>query len=374
MKFKTAIAGMSLLLAAGWIYAETTDEALNAAYKKALASNHDGELQWTELHWIAYRDAEANLQAWIAGKSSPDEAARESSLNETTRRRTTELLQTAAGKPGDISPDNTPVSPANAGQGLSAADAYAALRSKVIAQNNADLISALILSQKAWLDFSELQGAGSEEAMRLKDLLADAKLLNIDLGKIPPEPDQDGLDRNTEVSPDHLLRIEQTGDHSAWVISNQTGARAQLPLAADEANVGRGQPTVEVSEFSISPDGRWIFRTQKFYHGMCGAYLYERASGLNYKAATDRPLDLPAWEYFGKMSHMKDATEGGVVNFVAWKNGRLRISLNASSHLTFGDVDDWRVDYDPETKSFSVPDNLKESDRKAFDPSSQRNN
>jgi hypothetical protein len=106
---------------------------------------------------------------------------------------------------------------------------------------------------------------------------------------------------------------------------------------------------------------------------MCGAYLYKRVSGLDYAKATDRPIDILAWQFFHIKNGGEPSTfnESGVIRFVAWGSHTLRMSLNASTRLTFGNVDDWEVDYDLATGRFSVPSGLREHDRQAFNPSSQ---
>jgi uncharacterized protein YecT (DUF1311 family) len=380
---------LSLSLSA-LVLAESQDDQLNAAYHEALASKKlDPEsLKWIELHWIPFRDAEANLQAWISGKSLPDEAARQASIEHSTKVRLADLIHVAAdGKSADLS--------VNYSTGdLAVAEAYSSLRQQVLAKNNPHLTAALISDQKAWLEFSELQAdydggisspgkpdemraasAARLNGLRLSQLKADANALGISLAAPQPangdEPDI-GIDRNTEVSPDDMIRIEQDDQNEnnvqAWIISNTTGERALLPMKNDEADTGRDKPTVSISEFAISPDHRWIFRTQKFYHGMCGAYLYQQISGLQYKAATEKPLDMLAWNFFKKAAPADnvDVTEGGVVNFSSWGHDYLRISLNASERLTFGNVNDWLVDYNLRARTFSVSAELKEHDRRSF--------
>jgi len=400
MKITTGIFALILVLnCAITVHADNLDEQLNAAYQKALATLEskkvgDAEiLKWTELHWITYRDAEADLQAWLAGKSAPDKAARKMSLAQSTQTRLTELQHIVKdGTSGDYNAED-PVT----------AHAYATLRQAIIAKRNPELTAALILDQRAWLYFSDLQVGDDgyfplhqdqgQNALgnslparrvqsRLVQLQADASILGVDISQPPSDADtakETGLDRDTEISPDHILRIEQTysGDPygPSWVVqscvvSNKTEQRALLPEPEEEATTGngRGKPTVLISEYAISPDKRWIFRTQKFYHGMCGAYLYERTSGLNYELATQEPFDILAWKSFKKITQVDvpDVTQGGVVKFAAWGSGSLRISLNASKRLTFADVNNWLVDFDLKTKMFSVPADIQEHDHKAF--------
>ncbi len=373
------------------------DAALNQAYQAAVASKKiDPEsLKWTELQWITYRDAEAELQAKLTGGSKPDDAARVTSLQAITAVRIAELQHLAKdGTSADLAEGRL--------EEAGVANAYATLRKAAIASHDPDLIAAVIADQKAWLAFSGLvadydgyvPGHGSDpekrrmsavrlDQLRLAQLEADLSRLGVH--EDAPDPTQETTsptnDRMTEVSPDHLLRIEQTNDATgttngfspmtSWIISNRTGEREVLPLKDDETGIGRGNPTVAESEYAISPDGQWIFRTQKFYHGMDGAYLYKRATGLHYTKATARPLDILVWEFFQATTHVAatDTTNGGVIRFVAWEPHALRISLNASERLTFANVNNWVADYDLTTGKFSVPADAAAHDAKAFDAS-----
>jgi uncharacterized protein YecT (DUF1311 family) len=382
-------------------FAQIPNAVLNDAYRSALHSSHvDPEfLKWTEIHWITYRDAEADLQGRLAGGGKIDLAAKDGSLKISTELRIQELLHLAKdGFSGDLSDGAT-------NQATDAvADAYRNLRMEAQAKGDPLLMSAVIADQKAWFVFSDLQADydgyrpnhteedsnhNRQMSMLRMDRLRLAQLQNA-LSKLgisakasatpagPVTMDQD--DRSTELSPDGSIRIEQsdgaitaddTGQTSApaWVVSNKTGQREKLPLD-DEKGVGRGNPTVAISEYAISPDDQWIFRTQKFYHGMCGAYLYRRVSDLKYEKATLAPLDIMAWKFFqGHAKGFADTSQGGVVNFVKWRSTALRISLNASDRLTFGNVGDWQVDYDLKTGSFSIPADQIEHDRQAVDES-----
>jgi uncharacterized protein YecT (DUF1311 family) len=362
------------------LQAEDQDSTLNKAYQAALARkmiNVDFFKQ-TELRWIAYRDAEADLQARISGGQKPDEAAREASRKESTEIRTKELLHLAKdGLSGD--PTNGPL------EEEAIENAYATLRKTVIATHDPNLISAVISDQKAWAAFSDLQadydGPGPSDSNAENRRITHVRLdqlrlaqLQSDLLKLGVHEKDTGDAQNdspvvndqlTEVSPDHSMRIEQTDDtagdingyptsETSWVISNQTGQREILPTKDYEVGVGRGNPTVAVSEYSISPDSQYIFRTQKFYHGMNGAYLYKKVAGLHYAKATARPMDILAWQFFQTKTHA-DSSQGGVIRFVAWGPHSLRISLNASERLTFADVNDWELEYDLTTAAFSVP-------------------
>jgi uncharacterized protein YecT (DUF1311 family) len=378
------------------LYAEDQDAALNKAYQDALSRKMSNPefLKQTELSWIAYRDAEADLQAILSGGSRPDETAREASKKASTEIRTEELHHLAKDglsgerKDGQLEED-------------AVENTYAALRKTAIARRNSDLIAAVITDQKTWISFSDLQadydGPGSTDGDAENRRIAHVRLDQLRLAQLQADLLRMGVqqketrdaqndspsvnDRLTEVSPDHSMRIEQTDDtagmvndsptsETSWVISNETGQREILPTKDDEVGVGRGNPTVAVSEYSISSDSHYIFRTQKFYHGMNGAYLYKRVADLHYTKATARPIDILAWQFFQNKTGM-DSSRGGVIRFVAWGPHALRISLNASQRLTFADVNDWVVEYNLTTGKFLIPPDEIGHDTQAFKASNQ---
>jgi len=354
------------------LHADSLDDQLNKAYKLALKSKKlDPEyLNWIEVHWIPYRDAEADLQAVIAGNGEAGEMARKDSLAETTQARLNELQHIAKdGKSADF-PSTAPPGPNPTVDQL-----YGSLRSAVLAKKDAQLTAALILDQKTWDSFSTLQSdydgfkspehpGGDDDVssvrflkLRVAQLQSYAKKLGVDISNISHDPAK-YYETDTEVSPDHMLRIEQIyldeDTTQPWVVSNKTEERAILPVSEDEAKTGRDKPSVSTSDFEISPDEQWIFRDQKFYRCKNGAYLYEKVSGLNYKSATKEPLDILAWHYFEKVTGIEVDSENGIVRFVAWKPGSLRISLG-----------DWLVDFDLKKKTFFIPEDIKAHDRKA---------
>ncbi len=369
---------------------DTSDSTLNAVYRETLKnpSITPDFLRWTETKWIAYRDAEANLDATIKGGMPTDEVARKASLQKRTEIRIAELRHLAKDRfSGDLPPDSAP------DEDSQVEAAYSDLRNAVTLRHDPELIAAVIEDQKAWGIFSQLQAdydgfrPGPSrvdenrqneirrrailrmDILRLAQLQADLSALAIS-GAVTvapsPAPVQDD-DRNTTLSPDNSIRIEQVNGTSK-VYSNKTGESRDLPKTADELGTGRDKPTVEISEYAISPDNAWIFRTQKFYHGMCGAYLYKRTEGLEYDFATKEPLDALAWKFFQKEVHGDglDVSQGGVVRGDFKTADDLRLSLNAAERLTFADVNDWEVDYNLTNGTFSVPAEVTEHDHEAF--------
>ena len=369
---------------------DDSDSTLNVVYRETLKSPYitPDYLKWTETKWITYRDSEANLQATIKEKTPPDEEARKALLQSATEVRIAELRHlTKDGFSGDLPASSAP------DQASLVDAAYTNLRNAATLRHNPNLIAAVIEDQKAWDTFSQLQAdydgmkAGPAsvdedhqneirrrailrmDILRLAQLQADLAVLGI-TGAATIAPSSASVqddDSNTTVSPDKSIRVEQINGTS-WVYSNRVGESRALPQTADELGAGRGKPTVEISEYFISPDNKWILRTQKFYHGMCGAYLYKRTEGLKYKFATKEPLDALAWTFFQRDVHgdSLDVTQGGVVRGYFKTKDDLRLSLNAAERLTFADVDDWDVDYNLKTGTFSIPAEAQEHDRDAF--------
>jgi|GEM_PF-3707959 len=395
-----------LLTASGLPLCASTQDAdsqLNAAYRAAIAAKKVDPVfvQWTEVHWIAYRDAEANLQACIAGGGPRGNAAYKTSIDRTTRLRTTELEHIAKdGTSADLFANSRAesfnVDTAHHAE-AKVALAYADLRAAAIAKKNPDLIAAFIQSQQAWLAFSNLQAdydmpdtnPGSQggedirehfraasknrqDELRLVSLQADAAAIGITL---PPEDSANSdtpsidLDTYTAISPDHLLRIEQVsrGDDGSgnwesldsWIISNVTGQRTLLPPSRCHPG---DAPDIDLLEYTISPDQRWVAGMQKIYHGLTHAYLFERvpSHGLDYKPATREALDILAWKFFEKVTGKKisNVEEGGVVNSLTWEHGALRIKMSAQDRS----ADYWIVDYNLKTQKFSIPAELKQHD------------
>jgi hypothetical protein len=399
-----------LALSAGPVRPDSVDDQLNAAYKKVLTRpdvDPDG-LKWLETQWIAYRDAEANFEAHCAGAAKPNEEARQAALANLTLVRLRQLTHLAQNGQFDDLPSGTYRGTDAVPGGLEphfeslSSGTYAVIRREMIALRQPALIATLIQSEKTWDAFAQVQADNegikdtrnsTDEAvtaqrnismwhldlLRLNDLQHDASLIPLPITRsdlLTAEGDTTDLDNSTTVSPDGTLRIEQPSQSESWVISNLTDERFRLEELDHDAhtNTANAQMT---SEYFFSPDNRWILRTQKIYHGLDGAYLYERVSPskLTFKPATRQPLDVLAWKFFQGATKCTpfDFTQGGVVNFVSWKPGFLRLSLNASERLTFANVDDFVVAYDLKMGQFSIPPGLESHDRQASSQSPSEN-
>ncbi len=377
--------------------ASLEEEIKSATHEVVQRKDSDAyEFDWLRQRWVKYRDAEAALEAWSAGRNKPDEAARAQCVQRLDRAWLKDLRTIAAtGDFADIKPgsnqgaDETPAGPDPKNDPpLNAI--YTALREQVIATKRPRLIAALIQSESAWLWYAELQADGEgyvkggvkrrrNLAMadlgrrRIKELQHVADTLGFSLPPNPVADQFEGIDRDTVVSPDNRLRIEQATP-DVWVVSNETNLRARLPEYAhgdDHTQIGMS------SDFAFSPGNQWILRTQKIYHLEDGAYLYKRLprTVVGYERATSEPLDILAWEFFQKAAQTPffDPSAGGVVKFHSWKPGAVQLSLNSRLLPSpIKEVADFIVEYDLRKGTFSIPKDLQYHDRNAVQREGRR--
>jgi hypothetical protein len=163
----------------------------------------------------------------------------------------------------------------------------------------------------------------------------------------------------TEIatSPRKHFKIEQwtksaaDGDeYQTWLVSPVDPTQhTRLPEIAGSDHVGFA------SEFSISPEEAWLFRSQKRAHGVGGAYLYAHADGLRYVPAKTARLDLLVERLFARAVGVKlgDDAEGGIVEYGAWSGKRLIVTLRGNDIAGY-DVVDWHCTVDLATGGVSV--------------------
>ena len=394
-------ATLALLGASLRLEAKDDDEELNQAYGeavKAMKGNAErkGELKSVQQAWIAYRDAQADFEAWFQGGKAP----REEAMEHLTMARTDELRHIAK---NGVSRDL----PAAADETAAGDEAtvYADLRGRITASHNAEWIVGYIKAEQAWNTFADRQSAfdGSaggakheqDESDKREQIAASllkrsrAGLLKrmSEWGGFPPavaagakEEEQPADDSTTCFSPRKNFRIEQIssakgeddeGRVEIWVVSNETSKRVRLPevqIRSDETSGDIGFP----SSFSFSPDEHWIFRTQKIVSGVGAGYLYERKApdALEFNPVGKGRWDSMAWRFFAKTAGYKasedELAEMGVIRAEAWRNGKLRINLSAKELSDGKQVGGWRADYDLAKKSFEVPPELQASNRAAI--------
>jgi uncharacterized protein YecT (DUF1311 family) len=142
--------------------AQNSDTQLNAIYQEIIAAKkvNPDTLKTVQLRWIAYRDAQAELDAWGAGKTAPDEAARKASLERTTEERIVELQHIAQdGTSGDLP------SPASGSEKEELTRAYAGLVQAIGTNQLPGVLTAFMPAQQAWLNFSIAQAKLDEQSL-----------------------------------------------------------------------------------------------------------------------------------------------------------------------------------------------------------------
>jgi len=77
-------------------------------------------------------------------------------------------------------------------------------------------------------------------------------------------------------------------------------------------------------EFAISPDGQWIFASQKLWHTAGVGYLFRRRAGLDFVTASTIRFDEAAWRFYvqkygNKSSKLPTLSDGQrIIDFVSW--------------------------------------------------------
>ena len=99
--------------------------------------------------------------------------------------------------------------------------------------------------------------------------------------------------------------------------------------------------------------------TGKLYHGLAGAWLFRRIpeDNLRFELLPGLPLYRLAWDYFQTVTGIPAGgtdPKHGIIDFVAWRPGKLRVSLRG--YLEAVGVSDWTAEYDLVTRTFSIPE------------------
>jgi len=119
---------------------------------------------------------------------------------------------------------------------------------------------------------------------------------------------------------------EESEGWDAWVLE---GADKRLlpPQAIRESNgelLDYSNKLPYKPEFAISPDGQWIFASQKLWHSAGVGYLFRRKSGLEFTPASAGRFDEVAWRHYvqkfgskaAKLSTLSDGQR--IIDFVSW--------------------------------------------------------
>jgi uncharacterized protein YecT (DUF1311 family) len=357
---------------------ESADSELNRVYENII-KGHNGDadyildLRKSERAWLNFRDARADLEARIVGKTKPNELTQNGVIDRLTVARRNELSHLSVdGLPFDVSSLS-----GTDEWGTKVETQYNYYRGKVI-QQFTNLTGPWILAQKAWLayrnnTFSFVQNHGSGDKSQLSMLVSDhvAEMhwndlnnLATQLGLSHYQPDQgdsvtDWRDDLTVLSAKQDLRVEFTDYETPVAIANADNSRQQLA----DANPGDPSKTdTYSSDIFISPDSRWILQITWRTHGnreprYSNAFLYE------VKQIT--PLHLQrypsAGESFGELAkrHFQvPANSYADIYFVDWQPEKLLFDFTVRPDVephVGNDGIDWKCEFDLQKSRFSSP-------------------
>ena len=165
---------------------------------------------------------------------------------------------------------------------------------------------------------------------------------------------QGGSPDQTTRSPRGDFRIEQfqtNQGESAWVVSARQRTHLGASQPPDHINPANVSFT---TDFAISPNEQYIFGAQKYVRSVGLAYLYRRASGLNYRPATTLRFDEAAWRYFHRQrpqDTVPTIDDGGrIVDFVSWSRDSRHLHIQLRGHISAY----WLADYDTLTGQFRL--------------------
>ena len=143
--------------------------------------------------------------------------------------------------------------------------------------------------------------------------------------------------------------------YETWMASASGGAMRlpEIKLTGDYAGNDSGSIGF-ASTFCFSPDGQYLFRSQKIVHGVAGAYLYQHAGGLNYQVLVS-DLYIQASDFFTQTSKLEWENGTGIVEFSAWgTDDNLVLSLRGYSKGKTFAIMGWHCSYSPGNSQFIV--------------------
>jgi uncharacterized protein YecT (DUF1311 family) len=374
------LAGLTFTGPMACLYAaESADSELNAVYGGLIKGHSNNptfveDLRGFERAWIIYRDARADLEAWVAGKEQPDETARRAMVDELTAAQVQELKQIAA----NGSPFATSELSQNDDWWNKAATLYNYYRGQVVERSNR-LIGPWILAEQIRLKYlgtviGFVQKHGAGDKLQFSALVTDhlAELhwneLNqlaqrIGLNLVTPEGISadsvtDWRDDLTVLSAKQDLRVEFTDYERPVAIANADGSRQELA----NANPGdTSKMNTYSSDVFISPDSHWILQITSRAHANREA---RQRDAFLYEVTQLTPLHLravPAGNSFGDLAkkHFTTGTNSYAdINFVGWKPNTLvyayTVRPDVEPHLG-NDGIDWQCEFDLKTDKFSNP-------------------
>ncbi|MFY9986840.1 MAG: lysozyme inhibitor LprI family protein [Chthoniobacterales bacterium] len=358
---------------------ESIDTNLNSTYEKLIKEHGNdvafiSDLRNWERAWVSYRDARANLEAWIVGKTKPDEPARRATVEKLTDAQLQALRQLAA----DGSPFDPNSLSANPKWEWACWRQYNYYREQVVGKFTY-LTGPWILAQKAWLGylgetetFLESHGPGTKgqlsqlvsnyvDEMRANDLdqlAGRLGLIHYEPKAVSKDSITDWRDDLTVISAKQDLRVEFTDVEVPVAIANADNSRQQL-ANANPGDTSKGN--TYGSDLFISPDSRWILQITWRVHTNREKRLID---AFLYQVIQITPLHLqryPARESFGDLAmslfHVPDDSYADI-HFVEWKPDALVMAFtvrpDVEPHLGDDGVD-WQYEFDLRKHTFTNP-------------------
>jgi serine/threonine protein kinase len=155
--------------------------------------------------------------------------------------------------------------------------------------------------------------------------------------------------------------------YQTWMVSPK-GDAIQLPdikLTGDYGGLDSGSIGFP-STFSFSPDGQYLFRSQKIAHGVTGAYLYQHATGLNYQVLVP-DLYIQASDFFTQNSKLEWEGGAGITEFSAWEPGdTLVLTLRGLTKGRAFGIMGWRCSFSPSNSQFAVAPEWEDTNKMAI--------
>jgi hypothetical protein len=174
-----------------------------------------------------------------------------------------------------------------------------------------------------------------------------------------PPSDKSAPSGSAVVSPHGTFRIDHEDELSAktgrdesafWLVSTRDSSRrVRLPeIPLHDVEDGATSATIGYpSEFAISPDERFILRSQKLYHGANAAYLYTRVRDLTYRPAARARVDRTVKRFFAQLVGGRELEQMGIIELVEWSgDGKSLVVSLRGREIAGYDVLGWKCTVD----------------------------
>jgi hypothetical protein len=172
------------------------------------------------------------------------------------------------------------------------------------------------------------------------------------------------------------------GRHIYLVSNRDPHQQRRLPAQQVAGGTGYGSDSDHImvgGDCFISPDERWIFRTQTYGTGIGLGYLYERhgkPGSLDYQPAFSMRFDYMAWRFFARTNGipvsavptpnanapMKEI--GHIIDFVRWSKDSTLLLFSLRGALAGRSVLDWNCYFDTVERRLKLTNYLIRLNRK----------